>query len=155
MAPEQVECREIDQRADIYALGLILYEMLTGGTVFKADTPIGVAYKQVHEAPTPPRSIDSSIPEKAQAVILRCIEKEPERRFQRIEEVEAALSELGYRPPVTGDTDVLRVQRRNSTTFIMARKRARVLMLAAQVLYFCIYGAALYYLDDIGRIVET
>jgi len=155
MAPEQVECREIDQRADIYALGLILYEMLTGGTVFKADTPIGVAYKQVHEAPAPPRSIDSSIPEKVQAVILRCIEKEPERRFQRIEEVEAALSELGYRPPVTGDTDVLHVQRPRSTTFIMARKRARVLMLAAQVLYFCIYGAALYYLDDIGRIVET
>jgi tRNA A-37 threonylcarbamoyl transferase component Bud32 len=155
MAPEQVECRDVDQRADVYAFGLILYEMLTGGTVFKADTPLRVAYKQVHEAPPAPRTIDPNIPEAVQSLILRCIEKEPERRFQTIADVESAMAGLGYRPPTTVDVPVAGVPRRHSTTYIMARKRARLLMLAVQLLYYCIYGAALYYLDEIGRIVET
>jgi tRNA A-37 threonylcarbamoyl transferase component Bud32 len=155
MAPEQVECRDIDQRADIYALGLILYELLTGGTAFKADTPLSVAYKQVHEAPPSPRTLDPSIPEAVQTLILRCLEKEPERRFQTIAEVETALAELGYRSPTTVDVPVSGVPRRHTTTFIMARKKARWLMLAVQVLYYAIYGAALYYLDEIGRVTET
>src|SRR5262245_53212769 len=106
MAPEQVECRKVDQRADIYSLGLILYEMLTGSAAFNADTPVSIAYKQVHEAARPPRSIDPSIPEKVQAVILRCIEKEPERRFQTVDEVHAELADLGDRPPITVDIPV-------------------------------------------------
>jgi hypothetical protein len=154
MAPEQVECREVDQRADIYALGLILYEMLIGSTVFKADTPLAVAYKQVHEAPPPPRSVDPSIPETVQKIILHCIEKEPERRFQTIEEVETALAELGYRP-ATVDVPVAGAPRGDTTTFIMARKRARLLMVAVQILYFTIYAVALYHVEAVGRIVET
>jgi hypothetical protein len=154
MAPEQAECREIDQRADIYAFGLIFYELLTGVTVFKADTPVAVAYKQVHEAPAPPRTIDPNIPEGVQQVILRCLEKEPERRFQTIDEVVAGLTAAGYRHPTTFDK-IVPVPRPHPTTFIMPRRRARRLMLAVQVLYFTIYIAALYHVEAIGRIVET
>jgi hypothetical protein len=154
MAPEQVECREIDQRADIYAFGLILYELLTGGTVFKADTPLAVAYKQVHEAPPAPRSIDPNIPEDVQTLILRCLEKEPERRFQTMDDVQMALTAAGYRPPTSFDTP-RPVPPRHTTTYIMARRRARLLMMAVQVLYFTIYGAALYHIEEIGRILET
>ncbi len=100
MAPEQVESRDVDQRADIYSLGLIVYEMITGREVFRADTPMAVAYKQVHEAAAPPRSMDPAIPDNVEKVILRCIEKEPERRFQTVEELEKALGE-GYERPTT------------------------------------------------------
>ena len=79
--------------------GLIVYEMITGKEVFKADTPLAVAYKQVHEAAAPPRSVDPAIPEKVENLILRCIEKEPERRFQTVGELEKALAELGYERP--------------------------------------------------------
>ena len=155
MAPEQVECRDIDQRADIYAFGLILYEMLTGSIVFKADTPVAVAYKQVHEAPPAPRSIEPSIPEDVQNLILRCIEKEPERRFQTVTDVEGALAGMGYHAPTTVDTPRSGVALGHTTTFIMARKRARLLMMAVQALYLSIYAAALYYVDSAGQIMET
>jgi serine/threonine protein kinase len=154
MAPEQVESRKVDQRADIYALGLIVYEMLTGNQVFKADTPLAAAYKQVHEAPPPPRKVDPTIPETVQTLILRCIEKEPERRFQTVAELGAAIEALGYAPPPASDIPGTGVPPRRATTFIMARRNARFLMMSIQVMYLTIYAVALYYLFDIWTILE-
>jgi tRNA A-37 threonylcarbamoyl transferase component Bud32 len=154
MAPEQVESRTVDQRADIYALGLIVYEMLTGKEVFKADTPIAAAYKQVHEAPPPPRNVDPAIPETVQTLILRCIEKEPERRFQTVAELGTAIDALGIAPPPTGDIPGTAVPRPRTTTFIMARRNARFLMIAIQVMYLTIYAVTLYYFFEVGLILE-
>jgi len=154
MAPEQVESRTVDQRTDIYALGLIVYEMLTGREVFRADTPLAAAYKQVHEAPAPPRNVDPAIPETVQSLILRCIEKEPERRFQTVAELAVAIDALGYAPPPTTDVPGTGVVPRRATTFIMARRNARFMMMAIQVMYLTIYAVALYYLFDIWGILE-
>src|SRR5688572_19397623 len=154
MAPEQVESRDVDQRADIYAFGLILYEMITGREVFKADTPMAVAYKQVHEAAEPPRKVDPGISEKVEKLILRCLEKEPERRFQTIDELENAMDELGFERAPVDRTPGVPAARPNRTTFIMARRKARFLMLAIQVMYLCIYSAALYHLDEVGSILD-
>lgn len=154
MSPEQVECREIDHRADIYSFGLILYEMLTGSAVFKADTPLSVAYKQVHEAVPPPRSVDPSIPENVQHLVLRCLEKEPERRFQTIAELESALVALGYTDGTKVELPGSGSSARHNTTFVMARRNARFLMLAIQTLYFGIYAGALYYVEAAGRVLE-
>jgi tRNA A-37 threonylcarbamoyl transferase component Bud32 len=153
MPPEQVEGRETDQRSDIYAFGLILYEMLTGSVVFKADTPLAVAYKQVHDPVPPPRSVDPSIPDTVQTLILRCLEKDPDRRFQTIDQLESAFTEMGYRPPSASDPPAV-VPARQNTTFIMARRKARRLMMAVQVLYFSIYSAALYHAEAAGRELE-
>jgi len=155
MAPEQVECREVDQRADIYAFGLVLYELLTGSIAFKADTPMRIAYKQVHEAAPPPKSIDPSIPDNVQNLILRCLEKEPERRFQTIDEVVREFAEMGHRSLTTVDTPVSVVRPRQNTTFVMARKKARLLMVAVQILYLSLYAAALYYAESAGGVLET
>ena len=155
MAPEQVESRAVDQRTDIYALGLIVYEMVTGKEVFKADTPLGIAYKQVHEAAPAPRSVDPSIPENVEKLILRCIEKEPERRFQTISELEKALSDLGYTRPPTADLPGAAVPRRPHTTYLITRKKARVLMMAIQIMYMSIYAAALYHIYRIGEILQS
>ena len=154
MAPEQVESRTVDQRADIYALGLIVYEMLTGKEVFRADTPLAAAYKQVHEAPPPPRAVDPAISEAVQTLIMRCIEKEPERRFQTVAELGSAIDALGYAPPPTADIPGTGVPPRRTPTFIMARRNARFLMMAIQVMYLTIHAAALYYLFDIWAILE-
>lgn len=154
MSPEQVECREVDQRADIYALGLILFEMLTGSAVFKADTPMGMAYKQVHEAAPPPRSIDPDIAENVQNLILRCLEKEPDRRFQSAEEVARGISGLGYTVQPTISLPIPGSSRRQNTTFLMARRSARFFMLAIQALYLSIYASSLYYAEAVGRVLE-
>jgi serine/threonine protein kinase len=91
MAPEQVSGKPVDYRTDIYALGLVLYEMFTGSETFRADTPVAIALKQMQEAPAPPHDIDPNIPVYIERAILKCLEKDPAKRFQSIAELENAL----------------------------------------------------------------
>lgn len=91
MAPEQAEGKAVDHRADIYALGLILYEMITGTAAFSGDTPVAVALKQIREAPRPPHELEPTLTGPLEEVILRCLEKDPAKRFQSVDELEAAL----------------------------------------------------------------
>jgi len=91
MAPEQVSGKPVDYRTDIYALGLILYEMFTGTETFRADTAVAIALKQMQEIPAPPHDIDPNIPVYIERAVLKCLEKEPSKRFQSIAELESAL----------------------------------------------------------------
>jgi eukaryotic-like serine/threonine-protein kinase len=97
MAPEQLQDRPIDQRADIYSLGLVLFEVFTGTAAFTDDTPVAMALKHIRDAPRNPRDIDSMIPERIAHAILRCLEKDPANRFQSVEELQAALLDEAVR----------------------------------------------------------
>ncbi|MGA7917133.1 MAG: serine/threonine-protein kinase [Candidatus Acidiferrales bacterium] len=91
MAPEQVAGKPVDYRTDIYSLGLMLYEMFTGSPAFRADNPVAVALKQMREEPVPPRAVEPNVPVSAERIILKCLEKEPDRRFQSVADLESAL----------------------------------------------------------------
>lgn len=91
MAPEQVELKPMGPRTDIYSLGLLLYEMVTGSPTFDGDTPIALALKQVREIPKRPREIVPSVPAHVEALILKCLQKDPAKRFQSAAELNAAL----------------------------------------------------------------
>ena len=91
MAPEQVELKPVGAPADIYALGLVLYEMATGIPAFAGDTPIAVALKQLRELPQPPREVVPELPAHIESIILKCLQKDPAERFQSVDELEAAL----------------------------------------------------------------
>jgi serine/threonine protein kinase len=95
MAPEQVGGKAVDYRTDIYSLGLILYEMFTGVQAFHADNAVAVAMKQLNEVPVPPHEVDPAIPAPIERVILKCLEKDPAKRFQSVEELEKALLPAG------------------------------------------------------------
>jgi hypothetical protein len=88
MAPEQVSGKPVDYRTDIYSLGLILYEVFTGAQAFTAENAVAVAMKQLRESPVPPHEIDPSVPVPIERAILKALEKEPEKRFQSIAEME-------------------------------------------------------------------
>ena len=92
MAPEQSQGKSVDQRTDLYALGLILYECLTGRRAFAGATPVEVALKQIKERPVPPRQLLSATPPHLEAIVMRCLEKEPSRRFVSAAELQRALT---------------------------------------------------------------
>jgi len=87
MSPEQVQGKPVDQRTDIYSLGLIFYEILTGVLPFSGDSTYQLMYQRVHELPGRPELVNPDIPPYLSAIVLRCIERDPELRYQNAGEV--------------------------------------------------------------------
>ncbi len=87
MSPEQVEGKDVDQRSDIYSFGVILYEMVTGRVPFEGDTALSVAVKHKVEEPKDPRDFNPQIPESLSRMILKCLEKKTERRYDAVQNI--------------------------------------------------------------------
>ena len=94
MAPEQLRGQEVDSRTDIYALGVVLYEMTTGQRPFRDELPTQLSDAILHRPPPPPRRSNLSLPPKLEDIILKCLEKDPENRYQSAREVAVDLRRL-------------------------------------------------------------
>jgi serine/threonine protein kinase/tetratricopeptide (TPR) repeat protein len=94
MSPEQVEGKEVDQRSDIYSIGVILFEMTTGRLPFEGETALSTALKHKTEVPPSPSDFNRQMSSDLSQLVLRCLEKDPEKRFQTAEELLSDLAGL-------------------------------------------------------------
>ncbi len=97
LSPEQARGEATTPVSDLYALGAVLFEMLTAHTVFEGENAMAVAYKQIHNPPPHPRTLRADIPAALETLVLRCLEKDPRARFLSAAEVKAALAQIANR----------------------------------------------------------
>lgn len=105
MAPEQALGQKVDARTDLYALGVLLYELTTGRVPFAGDDALTVLSQHVHAPPVPPRVLRSGLPRALELLILRLLEKNPDARFQTAAETAAALRRSLTQPGIDDEAD--------------------------------------------------
>jgi serine/threonine-protein kinase len=99
-SPEQAQGLPLDPRSDLYSLGVVLYETVTGKPPFTGDSPVSIAYKHVQEQPTPPRHVNMNVPMDLEAIIMKLLAKDPSARYASAEDLRADLNRFRDGQPV-------------------------------------------------------
>jgi eukaryotic-like serine/threonine-protein kinase len=103
LSPEQAQGHPVDARADLYSIGVVLYELLTGRVPFDAESAVTIALKQVSEEPVPPTHYNPAVSDQLEDVVMRALQKDPALRFTDAEEFIVALEQARGIPPGTGE----------------------------------------------------
>lgn len=108
LSPEQAKGHAVEQNSDLYSLGIVLYEMLTGEVPFEGENPVAIALKHLSDSPAPPQSLNPEIPDNLNAVVMKALAKDPANRYQNaaefMDDLERCRKELPVIPAPLDDT---------------------------------------------------
>src|ERR671931_1969039 len=104
LSPEQARGTPVDERSDLYSVGIVLYEMLTGQVPFTGDTPLEIAMKHLSAVPKPPSELRPEVPHDLDLIVLRALAKNPDERYQTAEEFDRDLAQVSEGLPVAAQT---------------------------------------------------
>src|SRR5438034_7312434 len=104
LSPEQARGAPVDQRSDLYSMGIVLYEMLTGQVPFTGESPVEIAMKHLSDPPRPPSLLRPDIPPDLDMVVLRALAKDPEDRYQTASEMDADLARIQRGLSISSET---------------------------------------------------
>ena len=116
LSPEQAKGAPVDQTSDLYSVGIVLYELLTGKVPFTGDSPVEIAMKHISAIPEPPSSLRPDIPEDLDLIVLRALGKTPEERYPSAEEMDKDLARVAQGLGVSRETE-------EAATMILARSQ--------------------------------
>ncbi len=105
LSPEQAKGAPVDQTSDIYSVGIVLYELLTGEVPYTGDTPVEIAMKHLSQVPEPPSTLQPQIPHEVDSIVLRALAKDPADRYQSADEMDADLERAANGLPVSPATE--------------------------------------------------
>ena len=138
MSPEQAKGEEVDSRSDLFTLGIIFYELLTGRAPYEAKTTVATLLRRTSERPVPPIELDQTIPRPLSDVVVRCLEIDPQRRYQNAQEILQDLEASRTKGRTARGTalSLLKDLRRRPWSWKWAAGLLAVLVMAAGVFVF-------------------
>jgi serine/threonine-protein kinase len=130
LSPEQAKGGEVDPRSDLYSLGVVLYELLTGKTPFDGETPVEIAMKHLSATPKPPSKLRPDVPRELDMVVMRALAKNPDERYQSADEMEGDLERVarGARVSATTADTATQVLRRPAAAALAASATAATMI---------------------------